>query len=356
MSNGPVTAPAASEADPQSAPSRPAAPRSTRSNRVGDLAYNYSVLWALLVEIAVFSALKPDTFFTTANAKSIISSQAILLLVTIGLTVPLAVNEFDLSISATVVLSQVVMASLVLNHHWALIPAAIAGVAACVAVGATNAVLVVRVGVSSFITTLGMSTLVAGVVFKISNSGPVAGVTPTLSNLAGNTFLGIQLVFWYGLAATLVLWFVLSRTPLGRRMYFTGANPEAARLNGVATGRLRAGALITSAAVAGIAGILYAWVYGDADPNVGTNFLLPAFAATFLGATAVTPGRFNAWGSLLSVYLVGVGITGLTLVTQQASWISFVFNGGILIVAVGAQRVAAVRRERTKRSTAAERR
>jgi ribose transport system permease protein len=313
---------------------------------VGDLLYNYSVLWALLVEIAVFSLLKPNTFFTTANAKSIISSQAILLIVTIGLTVPLAVGEFDLSISATVVLSQVVMASLVLNHHWSLIPAVIAGLLACASVGAVNAIFVVRVGVSSFITTLGMSTLVAGIVYKISDSGPVPGVTTTLAQISGNSLLGIQLVFWYGLAATAALWFILSRTPVGRRMYFTGANAEAARLNGVATARLKAGALITSAVVAGIAGILYAGVFGDADPNVGSNFLLPAFAATFLGATAVTPGRFNAWGSLLSVYLVGTGITGLTLVTEQASWISYVFNGGILIVAVGAQRLVAVRRER----------
>lgn len=325
-------------------PSAPVSPR--RRPRVGDLLYNYSVLWALLIEIAVFSILKPSTFFTTANAKSIISSQAILLIVAVGLTVPLAVGEFDLSISATVVLSQVVMASLVLNHHWSLVPAVIAGILACSAVGAVNALFVVRVGVSSFITTLGMSTLVAGIVYKISDSGPVAGVTPTLGEIAGNSFLGIQLVFWYGLAAAAVLWFILSRTPVGRRMYFTGANPEAARLNGVATGRLKAGALITSAVVAGVAGILYAGVFGDADPNVGSNFLLPAFAATFLGATAVTPGRFNAWGSLLSVYLVGTGITGLTLVTEQASWISYVFNGGILIVAVGAQRLVAVRRER----------
>lgn len=321
--------------------------------RPGDLLYNYSVLWALLIEIAVFSILEPHTFFTTQNAQSILGSQAVLLLVALGLTIPLAVNEFDLSIGSMVVLSQIVMASLIVNQGWALVPAIIAGVAACAALGGVNAFLVVRVGVSSFITTLGMSTLVLGLVIKISNSSPIAGVPSDLVSIAGNKLLGLQLVFWYGLAAAALLWFVLGRTPLGRRMYFTGANPEAARLNGVSTGRLRAGALISSAVVAGVAGILYAGIYGTADPNVGNEFLLPAFAAAFLGATSVTPGRFNSWGTFLSVYLVITGIVGLTLVTQQVGWISFVFNGAILIVAVAAQRWAALRRERSKRTASA---
>jgi ribose transport system permease protein len=324
-------------------------PRRGVRGRFGDAVYTYSVLWALAIEIAIFSILEPDTFFTTDNAQSILGSQAVLLIVALGLTIPLAVNEFDLSIGAMVVVSQIVMAALVLNEGWALVPAVVAGVAACTFLGAVNAFFVVRVGVSSFITTLGMSTLAIGIAIKISNSGPIAGVTDTLVDVASTELLGLQLVFWYGLAAAVALWFVLSRTPLGRRMYFTGANPEAARLNGVSTGRLRAGALIASATIAGVAGILYAGVYGTADPNVGNDFLLPAFAATFLGATAFTPGRFNAWGTFFSVYLVITGIVGLTLVTEQVGWISFVFNGGILILAVAAQRAAAVRRERSRR-------
>jgi ribose transport system permease protein len=320
--------------------------------RLGDLAYNYSVLWVLAIEVLIFSLLEPDTFFTTDNAQSILGSQAVLLIIALGLTIPLAVNEFDLSIGAMVVVSQIVMAALVLDNGWALLPAATAGVATCAALGAVNAFFVVRVGVSSFITTLGMSTLALGIAINISNSGPIPGVTEDLVSIASTELLGLQLVFWYGLAATVALWFVLSRTPLGRKMYFTGANPEAARLNGVRTGRLRAGALIASATVAGVAGILYAGVFGTADPNVADDFLLPAFAAAFLGATSVTPGRFNAWGTFFSVYLVITGIVGLTLVTEQVGWISFVFNGSILILAVAAQRAAAVRRERSRRGLA----
>lgn len=315
-----------------------------RPRRVGEIAYRYSIVWALILEIALFTALEPNSFFTSANAQSILGSQAVLLLVAIGLTVTLAVNEFDLSIAGMVAFSQVLMGVLAVEQGWPLGLAVLATLIVCTAIGLVTAVLVVRVGVSSFITTLGMGTLLTGVAIRLADSATIPGVPVALTDVASSEFLGLQLVFWYGLAATAALWFVLAQLPLGRWLYFTGANPEAARLNGVPVGRIRGGALAISAIVASIAGILYAGVLGSADPNSGDQFLLPAFAAAFLGATAITPGRFNAWGTFFAVYLVITGIVGISLVTEQTGWITFVFNGAVLIVAVAAQRLAASRR------------
>lgn len=339
---------AARGAGPDPSQPVPADGRGWRLPKAGDLLYRYSVLVALLVEIAIFSALQPDSFFTLNNAQSILGSQAVLLMVAIGLTVPLATNEFDLSIGSMVGLSQIIVATLTVNHGWPLLPAVVATLAVAAFVGLVNAILVVRVGVSAFITTLGMGTLLLGFAVKITNSETIGDIPTALSNIAGHHFLGLQLVFWYGTLATAILWYVLRHTPVGRWLYFTGANPEAARLNGVPVGLVRGGALITSAVVAAIAGILYAGVFGTADPNSGDQFLLPAFAAAFLGATALTPGRFNAWGTFLSVYLVITGIVGLTLVTSEVGWITFVFNGTVLIVAVASQRIVATRRERAR--------
>ncbi len=305
------------------------------------------MLWALIAEIAVFSILRPDSFFTTANADSILGSQAILLLVALGLTIPLAVNEFDLSIGAMVGFGEVILGTLTVNHNWALLPAVIVTLALAAIVGLINAFLIVRVGVGAFITTLGTGTILIGIGVKLTNGSPITGVPHTLVSIASGTFLGIEMVFWYGVAATIILWYVLSHTPLGRWLYFTGANREAARLNGIAVGRVRGGAFVASALISGIAGILYAGVFATADPSTAQDqFLLPAFAACFLGATAVTPGRFNAWGTFIAVYLVITGIQGLSLVTNQVGWISFVFNGGILVLAVVVQRSVATRRER----------
>ncbi len=318
----------------------------------GEFAYRYSIIWALVLEIALFSVLVPDSFFTTANAQSILGSQAVLLLVALGLTVALAANEFDLSIAGMVAFAQVLVGVLAVEQGWPLGLAVLATLIICSAVGLASGLLVVRLGVSSFIATLGMGTLLTGIAIRLADSATIPNIPNALTDVASSELLGLQLVFWYGLAAAAILWFVFAQMPLGRWLYVTGANPEAARLNGVPVRLLRCGALVVSALVAASAGILYAGVLGSADPNSGEQFLLPAFAAAFLGATAITPGRFNAWGTFFSVYLVITGIVGISLVTEQTGWITFVFNGAVLIVAVASQRLVASRRAQAGRASA----
>jgi ribose transport system permease protein len=91
--------------------------------------------------------------------------------------------------------------------------------------------------------------------------------------------------------------------------------------------------LIASGTISAATGILYAGTIGAADPNSGTTFLLPAFAAAFLGATSITPGRFNAWGTLIAVYFLVIGITGLTMLGIQ-TFVQNLFYGGALVLAV----------------------
>ena len=333
--------------DPHVALSPSVAKSRSAGRRVVELLYSYSVLWALIGEVVIFSLLRPGTFFTTTNADSILSSQAILLLVALGLTIPLAVDEFDLSIGAMVGFAEVILGTLTVNHHWALLPAIVVTLILAGLVGLINGMLIVRVGVGAFITTLATGTILIGIGVKITNGSPITGVPQALVSLASNSFLGIELVFWYAVGATIILWYVLSHTPVGRWLYFTGANREAARFNGIAVNRVRAGAFVASALISGVAGILYTGVFATADPSTAQDqFLLPAFAACFLGATAVTPGRFNAIGTFIAVYLVVTGVQGLSLVTNQVGWISFVFNGGILVLAVVVQRSVAKRRQR----------
>jgi ribose transport system permease protein len=142
----------------------------------------------------------------------------------------------------------------------------------------------------------------------------------------------------------LVIWYVFEYTPLGRRMLFVGKSREVARLNGIRVDRVRAGALVASSVLATLAGIVYAGVLGSADPFSGLNFLLPAFAAAFLGATSINPGRFNPWGTFIAVYFLATGITGLSMFGIPL-WVTSVFNGAALIVAVTLSQFARGRAE-----------
>jgi ribose transport system permease protein len=122
------------------------------------------------------------------------------------------------------------------------------------------------------------------------------------------------------------------------------------RLSGINVGHVRWGALATSAFVASIAGIFYAGSLGGADPTSGLAFLLPAFAAAFLGATAIQPGRFNPIGTFVAVFFLVSGITGLQLLGAD-SFVQQLFYGGALILAVALSQI--VRRKDIKDEAAA---
>ena len=193
--------------------------------------------------------------------------------------------------------------------------------------------------------TLGTGTFLGGVVLWISNSQTFAGISSQLTGpVVVERFLGVPLAFYYGLALVIVLWYFLEYTSLGRQLLFVGRSRSVARLSGLRVGRLRWGALVASGVIAAAAGVLYAGITGAADPVSGAEFLLPAFAAAFLGATSIVPGRFNPWGSFIAVYFLVTGITGLALFGIQ-SWLQDMFYGGALVLAVTFSQIARRREE-----------
>ena len=305
-----------------------------------ELGHRLALPAALGAVVVLFGALEPDTFLTTANLQSILASQAVLVVLTLGLLFPLTAGDYDLSVASVLTLSAMTVALLDVEHGWPVGWAILAAVAAGAAVGLVNGAVVVALRLDPFIITLGTATFVAGVVLWISDSRTVGGVSEDLVDaVVLRELLGIPLEFYYGLAVCVAAWYFLEYTPAGRRLLFVGRGRRVARLSGVRVGRVRFGALLTSAVLSAVAGVLYAGMIGGADPSSGASFLLPAFAAAFLGATSIVPGRFNPWGSLIAVYFLATGITGLQLLGVQ-SFVQQLFYGGALVVAVALSRLA----------------
>ena len=319
-----------------SEPSRPEAvtaePRGGKLVRL--LFERQALLLAWIATIALFGALEPDTFLRAANFTSMFSSQAVLVVLTYALVVSLTAGEYDLSAAPVLTLSAMVVAILNAQLGVPVGIAILAGLAAGLVVGIVNGVLVVWVGIESIIVTLGTGTLVSGVVLWISNSEMVAGISQTLVNwVIVPRLFGVSFGFVYALGLTVLLWYVLDYTPLGLKLLFVGRGRRVARLAGLDVARLRFGALAAGSLLASFAGVLYAGTSGAADPASGDSFMLPAFAAAFLGSTSVRPGRFNAWGSFTAVYFLVTGITGLSLIGIQI-FIQDLFYGAALIVGV----------------------
>jgi ribose transport system permease protein len=303
--------------------------------------YGILVLWGVIV--LVFSLLKPDTFPTSANFETIFGTQAVQLVITLGLIVSLTAGEFDLSVASVMGFAATMVAWLNVNHHWGIVLAIIATLAAGLVIGSFNAFLVVRIGVSSLIVTLGVGTLLSGIGFGISNSVTIGGISHHLINAMQDTFLGLPIAFYVGLAICIVLWYVLGYTPLGRHLLFVGEGRNVARLAGLRVNEMRALSLIATSLICTIAGIMQAGVVGAADPGGGPPYLLPAFAGAFLGQTVINPGRFSPWGIFVATYFLVTGITGLQLL-GASGWVQDVFYGGALVIAVTLARLAARRR------------
>jgi ribose transport system permease protein len=148
-----------------------------------------------------------------------------------------------------------------------------------------------------------------------------------------NRLFGIPLAFYYALLLCVLIWYFLGYTSAGRRLLFVGRSREVSRLSGIRVDHVRFACLLASGFISSATGLLYAGTIGAADPVSGNTFLLPAFAAAFLGATSITPGRFNAWGTLIAVYFLVIGITGLTMLGIQ-TFVQNLFYGGALVLAV----------------------
>jgi ribose transport system permease protein len=319
---------------------RTAAARVRSRPLAADLLERYALLLVWGVVIVVFGILRPDTFMTTSNFSTIFGSQAILVVLTLALLPPLTAGDYDLSVAATLTLSSMTLAILNVNHGWSLGAAIAAALAVGLVIGIINGALVVLLGIDSLIVTLGTSTFIAGVVLWISNSQTISGVSQSLIDVVVvNRFLGVPLAFYYGIAVGLVMFYVFEYMPIGRRLLFVGRGRSVARLSGIRVVRLRWGAFVASGIISAFAGVLYAGTLGSADPTSGLSFLLPAFAAAFLGATTIMPGRFNPLGSIAAVYFLVTGITGLQLLGVQ-TFVQQLFYGGALVLAVALSQLA----------------
>jgi ribose transport system permease protein len=242
-----------------------------------------------------------------------------------------------------------VLAILNVNYGWPIGWAILAALGSGAALGILNGGLIVLLGIDSLIVTLGTGTFASGVVQWISGSTTISGVSDHLIDLVVvRRLFGIPLEFYYGLALCLAMFYVFEYTPLGRRLLFVGRGRSVARLSGIRVGRVRWGAMIASGLISALAGILYAGTLGSADPTSGLSFLLPAFAAAFLGATSIMPGRFNPLGAVIAVYFLVTGITGLQILGVQ-TFVQQLFYGGALVLAVALSQLAR-RREATERT------
>jgi ribose transport system permease protein len=297
---------------------------------------NISAFYIFAAMFILFSIWVPGTFLTTETWRSILSQQALTALAALALVIPLAAGTFNLAVGAEVGFGAILVAWLI-NRGAGVPEAILITMAAGVVVGIVNGLLIVRARIDSFIATLGMSSVLLAVIQWISGGTQILNLPTGFQNIATDQLLGIADPVYFMLVVALVVWYVLEQTSVGRRIYATGGNAEAARLAGVQTRRVIVGAFVAGGLIAALTGWLASSQLAVGDPTIGPPYLLPAFAAAFLGSTQFRGGRYNVWGTVLAVYVLAVGVKGLQLAGAPV-WIPDLFNGVALLLAVGMAR------------------
>ncbi len=300
----------------------------------------------LAAVFVVFASLGSTsaTFTSSANLRNVMGDQAVLGILAVASILPLVVGQFDLSVGAQASITQIAVASAMSKHGVPLAPAVAIGVALGACIGLVNGVLVAKFRVNALITTLGVSTIIAGLIAQYTKGETIVnGISPTLIDIGQGDWLGIPRTTYFLAAAALLVAYLLGHTVYGRRLHLAGSNPVAAKLVGLNTDRLVVTTFAITGALAGAAGALLVARNGNANPASGSDYTLLAIAAAFLGATSIRPGRFNVAGTLVAIFFLAFSVNGLNLAGVQP-WINDVFNGSALVVAVALSAVFARQR------------
>lgn len=317
---------------------------SARRGGVPHFLSTWGLLALLILLVVGFSVLKPDTFPTAFNIRSIVNNKSVQALLALAVFVPMTANHFDLSVGFLLGISQVLVIGLQGGGlSWPLAAALVVLLGAVV--GLANGVLVTFVGIDSFIATLGTGTLIYGLNEWYTGGQQVVATLPDSFIGISGLVAGIPLPALYVLAAGAIAFVVFEYLPAGRYLYVLGASPRTAELNGISARRYVTGAFLAAGLLSAFAGIVLQSQLQVGQSSVGPEYLLPAFTAALLGATSVRPGRVNVLGTLLAVAVLAVTVAGLNQLGAPF-FVEPIFDGTMLILAVGLAVVAARRRTR----------
>lgn len=312
----------------------PAAPK--RSHPLGFRNVGAIYVWILI--IVVFSVLEPDKFPTLDTARSVLNNNAVTGLITLSVVIPMAAGVFDVSVANIAGFSGVMSAWWMANTSLPPWGAIVLTLLVAMVLGIVNAIVVVQLKVVPLIGTLGTGAIFLAMTKWVSDEKYITDRVPLLSKaIARGQIWGITTPVFIMLGVMLLVAYLLEQTTTGRSWYAIGFDRTVARLAGLRVKPLQFVAFMISAAISGLAGVIITARVNSGSPEAGPPYLLPAFAAVFLGATQFRHGRFNVWGAIVAVMLLGTGEVGLSL-AEAPTWAPNVFQGIVLIASMAITR------------------
>lgn len=323
---------------PDPGPATTAHAKPSRGRSITSFLERYGLL-LLLIGVMIFFANfweRPSTFRSTDNLVAVIGTYSVPAVLALASMIPLICGRFDLTVGPVAGLTAILCAGMIDKSGFSVGVAIIVALMVGCLVGLVNGFLVAYVGVNAFITTLGMTSIIAGIITLYTDGAILIVDDPNLSALGSGLTLGLPRLAFIVVILALLIYYLLDHTPVGRYLYSVGSNERAATLVGLNVRRLVLLSFVSSSLLASAAGVMLLARNGSADQQLGgLGLTLPALTAAFLGATTIRPGHFNVPGTLVAVLFVGFSLSGLNL-NNVENWVTDFFTGAALVLAVAA--------------------
>jgi ribose transport system permease protein len=309
---------------------QPAYPAASGGQR-WDLIMRLGLLGIIAILIAIFS-VTASGFLTLQNLDNNARQMAVVGILAVGETFVIITAGIDLSVGSLLGFGGIIIA-LALAHNVPTVPAIAVVLAIGAVIGLVNGKLISAAALPPFIVTLGMLGILRGLTQILGNGQQVAYDTPSFTNFAAGTTLGVPNLFWVFALVCVVSGLFLHLTRRGRYMYAIGSNMESARRAGINTSATILTVYAISGLLAAIAGILLTARQAQGDPNAGTGYELDAIAAAVLGGASLFGARGSVLGTFLGVTLVQIMTNGLNLLNFDPQ-VARMLEGALIILFV----------------------
>ena len=297
------------------------------------LLQSYGTIFAGVIIIIVFCILNPRAFMTFQNVINISRQISLLVVISLGATLVMTVDEFDLSIGTVASFGGLLAAKFALGGM-PIAASYIIPIIFALGIGLLNGFLITHFRVLSFITTLGTSTVIGGITYWLTNGASISvGLPQAFKFFSAVSFGPIPLLSVIMAILTVVFWFIMEHMSFGRKLYAIGGNRIASETAGLNVNLNKNMAFGLCAVLAAFTGVLMASRIGSATPTSGDGMLLSSYAAVFLGKTMFKNGVPNIWGTFVGAAILGILANGLTIL-RAPTFLQNVLTGSIIVLAV----------------------
>jgi ribose transport system permease protein len=302
------------------------------------------MIFAIVLGVIAIMSFASPYFFNTSNLLALLLGLSIETLIAVGMTSLMVSGGFDMSVGSVVAFTGAATA-MCMKYGVPPVLAILIGLVIGAMIGLFNGVIVAKVGINPFVTTLASLSLFRGLTLILTKGKNISGLDPSFTSIGQASLFGIQAPIWYAVLFVMAGDILLRKSRFFRQNYYIGGNEKAARLSGIPVDKMKILSYTLTGLLAGIAGIVMTARLGSASVTAGSGLELRVITAVIIGGASLQGGEGTVVGAFLGSLLMALITNALTLLGVDVYWQTFVI-GATLLVAVLIDRLGKLRKER----------